>query len=55
MLMASMPFSRARSSDGLSVTNAMPVFDALTNPLIESPGNATEFDTPGCDIASDDI
>ena len=55
MLSASMSGLRARSSDGLSVTNAMPVFGALTNPLIESPGNATEFATPGCASASDDI
>ena len=44
--------TRARSCDGLSVTNAIPVFGAFTNPLIDSPGNATEFDTPGCSSAS---
>ena len=38
---------RARSCDGLSVTNAMPVLGALTKPLIDSPGKATEFATPG--------
>ena len=33
----------------------MPAFDAFTNPLTESPGNATAFDTPGCSSASFDI
>ena len=26
----------------------MPVFGALTKPLIDRPGNATELGTPGC-------
>ena len=40
-----------RSSDGFSITNAMPVFGALTKPLIDRPGNATELATPGCSSA----
>ena len=54
-VLASMSCMRARSCDGLSVTNAMPVFGALTKPLIDRPGNATEFATPGCSSASVDI
>ena len=33
----------------------MPAFDAFTNPLTESPGNATELATPGRPSAIDDI
>ncbi len=55
MLLASIPCIRARSCDGLSVTKAIPVFGAFTKPLIDRPGNATEFATPGCASASDVI
>ena len=34
MLLASIPFIRARSCDGFSVTKAMPVFGALTKPAL---------------------
>ena len=33
----------------------MPAFGALTKPLIDRPGNATEFATPGCFSAIADI
>jgi hypothetical protein len=48
----SFPF---RSSSGLSVTKTTPVLEALTKPLMESPGKATELATPGCSSAIDDI
>ncbi len=54
-VLASIPGCRARSSDGLRVTKATPVFGALTKPLIDSPGNATALATPGCASASADI
>jgi hypothetical protein len=34
------------------MTNTIPAFEALTKPLTESPGNATELATPGCSSAS---
>ena len=37
------------------MTNTMPAFGALTKPLIESPGNATELATPGCSSAIADM
>jgi len=45
----------ARSSAGVSVTKLIPAFEAVTNPLIDRPGNATELATPGCSSAMSDI
>ena len=37
-----------RSSKGLSVANTMPALELLVKPLIDRPGKATAFSTPGC-------
>lgn len=37
-----------RSSNGLSVTKTMPALALLVKPLIDSPGNAMAWSTPGC-------
>src|SRR4026207_1978752 len=37
-----------RSSNGLRGKKMMPALGALTNPLIERPGNCTALWTPGC-------
>src|SRR5882762_73800 len=46
---------RFLSSEGFKVANTIPEFGLLVKPLIDSPGNATAFWTPGCFIAMSDI
>ena len=55
MVLASRPGLPARSAAGFSATKAMPVFEALTNPFTDNPGNAIELATPGCSSAIDVI
>src|SRR6202047_5224161 len=44
-----------RSSEGFKVANTIPEFGLLVKPLIDKPGNATAFCTPGCFSAISDI
>ncbi len=44
-----------RSSKGLSGVNTMPLFGLLVKPLIDKPGKATVFSTPGCLPAISDM
>ena len=44
-----------RSSNGASGKKTMPAFGALTNPLMERPGNCTAPATPGCFMPMSDI
>ena len=44
-----------RSSKSSRVTKTMPALGLLTKPLIESPGKATEPETPGSSRATWDI
>jgi len=37
-----------RSSKGFRATKTMPEFDELVKPLIDRPGKAMAFSTPGC-------
>lgn len=48
-------FGVRRSANGFKVTNTIPALALLVNPLIDSPGNATAFSTPGCSSAICDI
>jgi hypothetical protein len=44
-----------RSENGFSVTHTMPAEALLMKPLMERPGNATAFSTPGSFSAMSDI
>ncbi len=44
-----------RSSEGFNVANTIPEFGLLVKPLMDSPGKATAFCTPGCFKAISDI
>ncbi len=44
-----------RSSNGFSTENTMPALDELVKPLIDRPGKATAFSTPGVFFAMSDM